>query len=383
MTEDFDYVLVGGGLANGLIALGLLAKRPAPRVALIEQGSSVGGNHTWSFHESDLGEAERELVTPLVRRSWPSYDVFFPSRQRRISRGYAACDGGRLHSAVSEAFARTAACELLLESRVVELRDDAVVLGDGRVLHARVVLDGRGAAPSELAAAHRGGYQKFLGLELELEAASPAVLPVLMDARVEQTDGYRFVYVLPFSERRVLIEDTYYSLSPELDRERVRDRILEFARAHGYRIRDVEREEHGVLPIPTHASAPPKAGGIAVGMRAGWFHPTTGYSLPFAARFATRCASCSPNELAEVARAFSREHEARAGFARLLNRLLFRAFAPADRRHVLERFYGLPEDVIARFYALTPSVIDRARVVVGWPPRGFSIGQLLLGDRTV
>lgn len=383
MSLDFDYVLVGGGLSNGLIALALLARRPAPRVALIEQGSTVGGNHTWSFHETDLGDAERELVEPLVRRTWPSYDVFFPSRARRIVAGYTACDGSRLHRVVAERFARAPASELLLESRAAVVQPNAVQLLSGRVLRAGVVLDGRGFASSELEAVHRGGYQKFVGLELELAAASPVACPVLMDARVEQVDGYRFVYVLPFSHRRVLIEDTYYSLSPELDRERVRARVLEYAESRGYHVSGVAREEHGVLPIPTSAASVPNSAGIAVGMRASWFHPTTGYSLPSAARFAERCAACSLSELPRAASEFSREHEKRVGFARFLNRLLFGGFAPSERRHVLERFYGLPEDVIERFYALRSTALDRACILWGRPPRGFSIGQMLLGDRTV
>lgn len=383
MSGDFDYVLVGGGLCNGLIALGLLARQPTLRIALVERGSTVGGNHTWSFHETDLSASQRELVAPLVRTKWPSYDVFFPQRERRISRGYAACDDSRLHRVVSERFAQSPACELLLESCVVSVHEHAVELLDGRVLRAPVVLDGRGFASSDSLAAHRGGYQKFLGLELELDAPAPVVCPVLMDARVEQIDGYRFIYVLPFSNRRVLIEDTYYSLSPELDREQLRRRVLEFADSHGYRVRSVEREEHGVLPIPTRASSAPGSAGIAVGTRAGWFHPTTGYSLPIAASFAELCARSSPLDVARAAREFAREHEKRASFARVLNLLLFSAFRASDRRHVLERFYGLPEDVIARFYALQSSALDRAQILLGRPPRGFSIGQMLLGDRTI
>jgi len=269
---------------------------------------------------------------------------------------------------------------LLLESRVEIAEGNAVQLCDGRVLRAEVVLDGRGLGSSDLPVVHRGGYQKFLGLELELDDVSSSAVPVLMDARVAQTDGYRFVYVLPFSKTRVLVEDTYYSLAPELDRERARSRVLEFAESRGYRVSSVIREEHGVLPIPTHSTSAPSSAGIPVGMRAGWFHPTTGYSLPTAARFAERCAQCSAADLPQIAREFSRKHEQQAGFARFLNRLLFRAFAPSDRRHVMERFYGLPEDVIARFYAMQSTALDRAQILFGRPPRGFSIGQMLLGD---
>jgi len=42
---------------------------------------------------------------------------------------------------------------------------------------------------------------------------------------------------------------------------------------------------------------------------------------------------------------------------------------------VLERFYRLPESSIARFYALSTTAFDRARILCGRPPRGMSFGR--------
>ena len=52
-TTDFDYVLVGGGLQSGLLALAIRHHHPDARVALIERERQIGGNHTWSFHLGD------------------------------------------------------------------------------------------------------------------------------------------------------------------------------------------------------------------------------------------------------------------------------------------------------------------------------------------
>jgi lycopene beta-cyclase len=57
--------------------------------------------------------------------------------------------------------------------------------------------------------------------------------------------------------------------------------------------------------------------------------------------------------------------------------MLFGAFAPQERYHVLERFYRLPESTIRRFYALETLAMDRARILCGRPPRGFSLRRLL------
>ena len=57
-----DGILVGGGLANVLIALRLHAERPDKNMLVLEQGSTLGANHTWSFHETDLTQIGRAHV---------------------------------------------------------------------------------------------------------------------------------------------------------------------------------------------------------------------------------------------------------------------------------------------------------------------------------
>lgn len=380
-TTHFDYVLVGGGLANGLIALELLRTRPNVRIALVERSPALGGNHTWSFHEQDIDPAMAATVQPLVGARWAAHDVAFPSRQRRLPTGYASIFSYDLNRALRRALSEHSGCALFLSESAQRLEAHRVELEGGKVLEAAAVLDGRGPDPG---IPHSGGYQKFLGLEVSLTSPSPRQVPFLMDATVPQVDGFRFVYVLPFEPQRVLIEDTYYSTSPILDRETLRQRILSYANQNGYDIGEVLREEVGVLPIPTRRSRVSQPGGaIGVGVRGNWFHPTTGYSLPVAARLARFIACHTPGELFGPGfRKLQRDHERQARFARWLNRLLFGAFAPGDRFHVLERFYGLPEETIARFYALHTTARDRSRILCGRPPRGFSVTQLLVGDAT-
>ena len=52
---DFDLILAGGGLANGLIAL-RLAERCGPRCGWRSSraATAIGGNHTWSSFEADI-----------------------------------------------------------------------------------------------------------------------------------------------------------------------------------------------------------------------------------------------------------------------------------------------------------------------------------------
>ena len=61
-TSAPDLLLVGGGLANGLLALRLSQLRPDLDVRIVEAAQTLGGVHTWSFFDSDLTPAQRDWM---------------------------------------------------------------------------------------------------------------------------------------------------------------------------------------------------------------------------------------------------------------------------------------------------------------------------------
>lgn len=368
----FDCVLVGGGLQNALVALALLERRPEARVALVERGERIGGEHLWCFHARDLGIAERALVEPLVEHRFAGYDVRFPSHERRLTGEYAGFSSARLHARLVERFAAAPSGELLLGASAELVSAHRVRLADGRVLEAELVVDARG--PMRGSVPRDCGFQKFVGLELGLERPHALERPILMDARVEQRDGFRFVYVLPLAARRVLVEDTRFSDSPALDEAELRREAIDYARRAGWRVGTIAREERGVLPMPwTAPPAPAPRGPLVAGYAGGYVHPATGYSLACAARLALLVARTPASELFDALATHAREERERARFARLLNRLLFRWYLPEERVPVFERFYRLPEPLVERFYALRSTRADRARILFGRPPRGLSL----------
>jgi lycopene beta-cyclase len=197
-----------------------------------------------------------------------------------------------------------------------------------------------------------------------------------MDATVPQPDGFHFVYILPFTDRRWLVEHTVYANDALLDRADLRRRALEEIARRGLRVADVVREEQGVLPLPWRGasrSAGETAGPFVAGYRGGWFHPVTGYSFPIAIRLALAAAQADTvGAFRAAATELWRDHERQAVFGRLLNRLMFTATDPAQRWRLLARFYALPVDTIERFYAMQMTTYDRVRLLAGRPPRGLS-----------
>ena len=230
MTE-FDYALVGGGLQNGLLTLALRARQPEARIVLVEREGRLGGNHTWCFHEGDLPPRSRGWVEPLIVHRWAGYKVLFPGLERTIDEDYAAISSDRFHTVVSSRLQEHHGSELRLGVEVTGVGSNRLELSSGALLTATTVVDARGPAPP--GGRPRAGYQKFLGLELELTRPHGLQLPILMDAMVDQAEGFRFLYVLPLETDRLLVEDTYFHQSPSLDLIRLRGRILDYVASAG------------------------------------------------------------------------------------------------------------------------------------------------------
>lgn len=374
-----DVAIVGGGLAGGLIALALRTKRPDADIRLIEPGP-IGGDHVWSFFSSDVVEADRWLAAPLVSYRWPRYDVAFPGHHRTLDQSYYSIESDRFARVVGDALAPGQ----LIAAKAIGVGAGAVVLANGDRVEARGVIDARGAADMT---ALDLGWQKFVGRELALAAPHGVERPVVMDATVPQIDGYRFVYCLPFAATRMFVEDTYYSDTPDIDRAVLGDRIDAYAAARGWRVDRIAREEAGALPVAIGGDFDAfwRGGGAKIakaGLRAGLFHPTTGYSLPDAIRLAVAVAGASDlssNALHDLTYGMAKRAWEARGFYRMLDAMLFHAAEPDARYRILERFYRLDPRLIARFYAGRSTMTDKARILMGKPP--VPVGRALSAIR--
>lgn len=365
-----SVILVGGGLANCLLALRFRALRPDVSLTLVEAADRLGGNHTWSFHGTDVPPEILAWLRPLASYAWPHYDVKFPGRERRLAGSYHSLTSEHLHEVVMTALGD----RVRLNAPVTDVAPDRVTLAGGGQLAAELVVDGRGLGSS----APEGvtlRFQKFLGQLVRLAAPHGLTGPLLMDATVSQEQGYRFIYLLPFTATDVLIEDTYYSDTGALDTGVLRQHIARYAADQGWQVQALLREEHGVLPIVLDcdlAAYWPGADDVPrSGLRAGLFHHTTGYSVPEAAALASAMPGLPDLHSRAVApwirgRVARRWREQRV--FRLLNRMLFLGAAPSDRYRILQHFYRLPESVIDHFYAGRLNLGDAARVLTGTPP---------------
>lgn len=366
---DYDVIFAGGGLSASLAACRMKSERPELRVLIVESGGTLGGNHTWSLHRTDITAEQNEWLAPFICHRWNGQIVRFPNYERSLATPYQSITSERLHSVVQAAMGES----IRFDARVLSLGADAITLESGERLTAACIIDGRGPAASP----HLDlGFQKFVGLELKLEAPHHLAAPIIMDADLSQDDGYRFVYTLPFTENTVLIEDTYYADGPALDRDAISRKILDYAARRGWAVREILRQEEGTLPILLGGDidrfwSDAETPAARIGLRACLFHPTTGYSLPDAVRTADALAALpelTTKAAAATVEALSKRLWRESGFYRMLNRFLFLAARPHRRVEIMQRFYTFNEALIERFYAARLTPADKARILVGRPP---------------
>ncbi|OJW62024.1 MAG: lycopene cyclase [Sphingomonadales bacterium 63-6] len=374
--RQFDIVLLGGGLARGLIAAALARGRPDLSVAVVEAQPVLGGNHRWSWFESDLSPEGIALLAPFAMTEWNGgYDVAFPGYRRTLSSPYRSLASVDFDAQLRRLLPEDA---ILTGHEAVTMDHGGTILDTGERINARAVIDCRGQAKS----AHLGGgWQVFMGHHLRTHAPHGVERPIIMDVTIEQVgiadpDAYRFVYVLPLSPDELFIEDTYYADSPQLDRTLLAQRIAAYCASHGW-AGELLGSETGVLPVIIDGDfaayqAERRVEGVArAGALAGFTHPLTSYTMPFAVETAlaiAREADLPGERMAAMLDARAQQHWRDTGFYRLLGKMLFGAADPAQRWRIFERFYRLPQGLIERFYAARSTPMDKARILMGKPP---------------
>lgn len=363
MKESERWSLVGGGLFNCVLALRLLNK--GYPFDIFEKNVELAGDHTWSFHAADLEPDDLAFVRPLIFREWVGYRVELPSYNRHM-------DGGQYFTIRSKA---------LREAVKQRSRPEQVHLGaawngpSGREIIIRS--EGAGAMPSSC------GWQKFVGWDICFAKPHGLREPLLMDVTVEQKDGFRFVYILPFEDRRALVEDTRYSNSAAIDAQEFATDLTAYIERRWPRLEwTVEREESAALPIPTD----PVGERGRFGMAGGFFHPTTGYSFPYAVRISRQLIHWIESGL-NVNEAWDRidsQLKSNQHFYLMLNRMMFFAARPTERWRIFSRFYKLSPSLIERFYAGRSTALDKVRILAGRPPVPLApAARVLLSDKRV
>lgn len=375
------HLVLGAGLAGLTLAQALVEHAPGEPVVIADRRTTFPDDRTWCFWDTGLPQRTR----PPVAHRWHRWQLVGRGgtvvEQSSARHPYTQVRAGAF---AEDALARLAAVpevELRLGERVTVVApgDDHVALhtsrGTLRGSHAYDAMGGGGP----LAQARPDGaielQQTFLGLEVE--TATPAFDPAvatLMDFRcgpapgADPSGGLHFIYVLPTSPTRALVEHT--TLGPRAVPAAVRraeiGAYLEAICGAGSFA--VVREERGTLPMSSHVF--PMGYGPrlhAVGAAAGAVRPSSGYALVRTLRHVDALArAVAADAPLPVAIAHPRH--------RLLDQLFLRALAvdpPSFDTSLLALARRTDGETFARFMTDTSTLRDEATVMAALTRPGF------------
>ncbi|MEO0650258.1 MAG: lycopene cyclase family protein [Planctomycetota bacterium] len=363
-TEQVDLAILGGGCAGLSLATRLAQAENAPRTVVLEARSAYTADRTWCYWEP-----LRHPFEHLVTHRWPRWGLRRPDGRAVTldadAHPYCQLDSEAFYGFAAAAINSSDSVRLQLSSPVatVECSGAAVRIRAGesewsakRVIDTRP--DGRRMAKARL-------LQHFVGWEVELAAdALDPERALLMDFAVRQDRGLHFMYLLPNSSRRALVESTYFSRTP-LETAHYEDDLRRYLSSlAGETPFRILRREQGVLPMDTGPPTPSAGerhayGGIAGGA----LRPATGYAFHNIQAWADRLG-------AELTGAREPRHVATP---RVLGPMdaIFLAFlrerpdlAPAAFAALFER---VGADSLARFLSDRPSWSDLWAVVRALP----------------
>lgn len=372
-TTTEPLIVLGAGCAGLSLAAALLRAGVQDPILVLDRRREWPDDRTWCFWDTGgIPHAD------LAGHAWPSWTIQTPVG-RTVARGtkhrYVHLRSRVLYDRLLAVVEAAPNCELRTGVTVTGVREDArgveVVTSAGSV-RGRRVWDAMGGAGPLLRGRPDGAVelrQAFLGQEVETATAAfdPGVAR-LMDFRVSQENGLHFVYVLPFSPTRALVEDTHIGrrpVAPAVRRATIRSYLEEHCGVEEF---TVGKEERGSLAMTSWGFPTVRSARVAaVGAAAGAIRPSSGYAFVRLQRHVQAVAG---------AVAAGRPLPAGLQSARrvALDRLFLHALDAAPARFP-ERFRslaaGVPGDVFARFMSDSSSLVDEARVVAALPAMPF------------
>lgn len=280
MGPRYFYVIIGGGLAGLQLARQLSRDVffKGKKIAIIDSDFSMPVK-TWCFWEKGNGKWD-----DLVTQSWNKGK--FASSEKKIDfqlspYNYKMIKAADYHQNLQEEIEESGDIEFITDE--IQNIDPVTMKARGREKSygATHFFDSR-VDPSYLESKkHTTIFQHFKGWEVETD--EPVFTPdsfTMMDYRIKYPEATAFTYILPFTEKKALVEYTFFS--PFLTEDKVYDEMLQkyfekILKTKHFRIKSTET---GVIPMTDFPFDKANTWQITnIGTGGGWIKPSTGYSF--------------------------------------------------------------------------------------------------------
>ncbi|PWK26732.1 lycopene beta-cyclase [Arcicella aurantiaca] len=292
--NTYDYIIAGGGMAG--LSLAFYLNQSSLRnksILIIDRDVKNTNDHTWCFWEKGQSPYE-EIIAQKWKGVWfhgtDNFSQFLDIQQYT----YKMIRGIDFYNYVIPILKQNPNITFL-QADILEV-SETVKTNKGDFYASEFVFDSSFRSKYNNPDYHNM-LQHFKGWVIETSKPVFKVNePTLFDFRTEQKNELRFVYVLPHSETKALIEFTIFSdnLIEDLEYEfYLKKYIEETLKVGDYQIKPEEYQisetEFGIVPMSDEPhEVLPMTKVIRIGTSGGYVKASTGYSFQRSQRFLQR-----------------------------------------------------------------------------------------------
>jgi len=289
--SKFDYIIIGAGASGLQLALAMLRDEffKTKSIGIIEKKTNFSNDKTWCFWESGKG-----LYDDIVHKSWKSGCV--KANAEKIDFDLKDYTYKMIKSIDFYSYAKNKIQKSShihwIEDKVVDVssnQNKATLKTEKNSYQAKHIFDSR--LPLNYKPKNSINIlQHFKGwfIETEGEVFNPKQF-CMMDYTHAEDDKTNFIYVLPFTKNKALVESTYFS--PQLAHDKLyEDNIKQYInntlKVKSFSIYDTEQ---GIIPMTSYPFYNNHKSHITkIGTSGGWVKSSTGYSFKNSERFALK-----------------------------------------------------------------------------------------------
>jgi lycopene beta-cyclase len=295
----YDLVFLGGGCATLSLLTRLIESGACSdkRFLIIDPSDKKSNDRTWCFWEKDTGYFEN-----LVHHEWEKLDFKQSRFSGNLDMGgyrYKMIRGIDFYEYCLQVLQASGQVDFLQDEITdwhVEKTDSQGEIPDssGEIL----ILTGKktgkisvksdlifNSIPPDLGKKQPGTVnllQHFKGVIVESDQFNfDPYRATLMDFRVSQAEGTTFIYVLPLSKNKALVEFTLFTadlLTPEQYNQGIADYITTYLGVNNYKILE---EEFGIIPMTSQQFSWYVNGAFNIGTAGGQTKGSSGYTFQF------------------------------------------------------------------------------------------------------
>ena len=282
MRESFDYIICGAGASGLLLANSMIEDDffRDKKILLIEKDNKSINDRTWGFWDNKVN-----VLDSIIFKSWDNAEFIDSSFRKNFSLSpykYMMVKAVDFYSHFLEKIDNASNFEYVNASisEIVSNTNHNYVNTSIGKFSSKLIFSSLPLNNNINFNKYPLLNQSFIGWTIEtVEDVFDENKMTLMDFDRDQKNETRFIYTLPFSSKRALIEYTLFSETLISDKE-YEDGIKEYLNKRGINDYRVLEKEKGNIPMtcfPFEKSNTDKL--IYIGTAGGWTKPSTGYTI--------------------------------------------------------------------------------------------------------